>query len=310
MQHNTAWSKYQISAISCEQLMALRKLALLQFSKLLERQHSSMIRTLRLFSKKKDLAEFQRVYDSIDSLSKSDSTKLKSAMDISGELAAGANSPDNVIIDTKKISHQLGAQIGAHPTNEIPSTRKRRKNKIKKLEQQLINEKLSILPKSNSNIFQDGESSQENAQKFANHLTAASDYRNDNLKSALIFHKQSRVVFGVPLSTIIQQTGQALPQRILEAMRFIRKIAQQEVGIFRKNGVKTRITKLKELIDKNECIHFQSSDFTVFDVADMIKLYFRELPECLLTNKLSDILLTHYNSRKRIILWFTFWSSN
>lgn len=36
--------KYQISAISCEQLMMLRKLALAQFSKLLERQHSSMIR--------------------------------------------------------------------------------------------------------------------------------------------------------------------------------------------------------------------------------------------------------------------------
>ena len=45
LQHNNAnLSKYQISVISCEQLMILRKLALSQFSKLLERQHSSMIR--------------------------------------------------------------------------------------------------------------------------------------------------------------------------------------------------------------------------------------------------------------------------
>ena len=65
---------YQISAMSLDQLMSLRKIALLQFSKLLERQHSTMIRyvfllyrlilfifnicllflirTLRLFSKK------------------------------------------------------------------------------------------------------------------------------------------------------------------------------------------------------------------------------------------------------------------
>ena len=41
---DTTWSKYQISAMSLEQLMALRKLALIQFAKLVERQHSSMIK--------------------------------------------------------------------------------------------------------------------------------------------------------------------------------------------------------------------------------------------------------------------------
>ena len=40
----TTWSKYQISAMSLEQIMSLRKLALIQFSKLVERQHSNMIR--------------------------------------------------------------------------------------------------------------------------------------------------------------------------------------------------------------------------------------------------------------------------
>ena len=35
---------YQISAMSLEQLMSLRKIAMLQFSKLLERQHSTMTR--------------------------------------------------------------------------------------------------------------------------------------------------------------------------------------------------------------------------------------------------------------------------
>lgn len=212
---------------------------------------------------------------------------------------------DNVIIDTKKISHQLGAQIGSHPTNEIVSSRKRRKSKLKNLEDQLLlHEKLNILPKSSSNLFQDSEilgGESGTAKQLSANTTTATEYKNvnDNLKNTIFnnSNKATRVVFGVPLSTIIQQTGQALPQRILEAMKFIRKIAQQEVGIFRKNGVKTRITKLKELIDKNEPINFQNSDFTVFDVADMIKLYFRELPECLLTNKLSDILLTNYNSK-------------
>lgn len=311
LQHNATLSKYQISTISCEQLMALRKLALIQFSKLLERQHSSMIRTLRLFSKKRDLAEFQRVYDSIDSLTKSESSKLKVTSNFKDlDIINNGMFPESVIIDTKKISHQLGAQIGAHPTNEITSYRKRRKNKLKKLEQQLINEKLNVLPKSNSNIFQETEICSNESKINQLNTSGHVEYKNvnDNLKNTIFnnSNKTSRVVFGVPLNTIIQHTGQALPQRILEAMKFIRKIAQHEVGIFRKNGVKTRITKLKELIDKNEFIHFQSSDFTVFDVADMIKLYFRELPECLLTNKLSDILLTNYNKilpeERKIIL--------
>ena len=95
----------------------------------------------------------------------------------------------------------------------------------------------------------------------------------------------------------MQHTGQPLPHRILEAMKYLRKIAQYEIGVFRKNGVKTRINKLKELINRNESINFQSSEFTPFDIADTIKLYFRELPECLITNKLSDILLSNYDSK-------------
>lgn len=104
-------------------------------------------------------------------------------------------------------------------------------------------------------------------------------------------------VFGTSLIVIMQHTGQPLPHRILEAMKYLRKIAQYEIGVFRKNGVKTRINKLKELINRNESINFQSSEFTPFDIADTIKLYFRELPECLITNKLSDILLSNYDSK-------------
>lgn len=44
IQSVNTWSKYQISALALEQIMALRKLALIQFSKLVERQHSKMIK--------------------------------------------------------------------------------------------------------------------------------------------------------------------------------------------------------------------------------------------------------------------------
>lgn len=112
--------------------------------------------------------------------------------------------------------------------------------------------------------------------------------------------RASNQVFGLSLEIIMQRTGQPLPQKIIEGMKILRKVAPRAVGIFRKNGVKTRIKRLKEAIDSNEEFKFQKT-FTIFDIADMIKLYFRELPECLITNKLSDVVLTNY-SRKRLIL--------
>lgn len=58
-------------------------------------------------------------------------------------------------------------------------------------------------------------------------------------------------VFGVPLSVILQRSGQPLPQCILHAMRFLRKSAPDSVGIFRKSGVKSRIQKLRNDLEQD-----------------------------------------------------------
>ena len=34
------------------------------------------------------------------------------------------------------------------------------------------------------------------------------------------------------------------------------------------------------------------TEFTVYEIADMLKLYFRKLPEALLTDKLSEVLIS------------------
>ncbi|KAJ8298015.1 hypothetical protein KUTeg_024546 [Tegillarca granosa] len=95
-------------------------------------------------------------------------------------------------------------------------------------------------------------------------------------------------IFGVPLLVTLQRTGQPLPQCILHAMRYLRKTAGDAVGIFRKSGVRSRIQKLKNDVEENaELVNFE--ELQAYDVADLVKQYFRELPECLLTNKLSEI---------------------
>ena len=49
-------------------------------------------------------------------------------------------------------------------------------------------------------------------------------------------------------------------------------------------------------------------DFSVYDIADMIKLYFRQLPEPVLTTKLSEMLIIIQQSESNSIYFtISFW---
>lgn len=101
---------------------------------------------------------------------------------------------------------------------------------------------------------------------------------------------KDKTVFGVPLLLSLQRTGQALPKCIQIALRWLRANALDQVGIFRKSGVRSRIQKLKVMTEtQGDNINFDGQQ--AFDVADLVKQYFRELPEALLTNKLSETFI-------------------
>lgn len=107
---------------------------------------------------------------------------------------------------------------------------------------------------------------------------------------------KDRNVFGVPLQVIVQRTGQPLPQGIQQAMRYLRNHCLDQVGLFRKSGVKSRIQALRQM---NEASGADGGGVTyegqsAYDVADMLKQYFRDLPEPLLTSKLSETFLQIY----------------
>lgn len=66
-----------------------------------------------------------------------------------------------------------------------------------------------------------------------------------------------------------------------------------QVGIFRKSGVKSRIQNLRELNESspdNVCYEGHSA----YDVADLVKQYFRDLPEPIFTSKLTTTFLHIY----------------
>uniref|UniRef100_A0A8C5STA0 StAR related lipid transfer domain containing 13 n=1 Tax=Laticauda laticaudata TaxID=8630 RepID=A0A8C5STA0_LATLA len=100
-------------------------------------------------------------------------------------------------------------------------------------------------------------------------------------------------IFGVPLIVHVQRTGQPLPQSIQQALRYLRNSCLDQVGLFRKSGVKSRIQALRQMNESSpENVSYE--DQSAYDVADMVKQFFRDLPEPLLTSKLGETFLHIY----------------
>jgi len=99
-------------------------------------------------------------------------------------------------------------------------------------------------------------------------------------------YKDKRV-FGVPLIENVRENGKALPPCILQALIYLRQTSLKLKGIFRKPGVKSRITKLRCCCESTGKFNLYD-DCSAYDVADMVKQYFRELPDSLMTSKLND----------------------
>lgn len=99
-------------------------------------------------------------------------------------------------------------------------------------------------------------------------------------------------VFGVPLAVNLQRSGHALPKAIQAAMKWLRVNALDQEELFRKSGVLNRIARLKATLDKSpDCDSLELYEGQQpYDVADMIKLYFRDLPESLLTSKAKNFI--------------------
>ncbi|XP_063169809.1 stAR-related lipid transfer protein 8 [Candoia aspera] len=104
---------------------------------------------------------------------------------------------------------------------------------------------------------------------------------------------KGKMVFGVPLIVSVQRTGQPLPQSIQQAMRYIRSQCLEQVGIFRKSGVKSRIQVLRQMSEASpDYVNYEGQ--SAYDVADLLKQYFRDLPEPVFTSKLTDTFLQIY----------------
>ncbi|MEQ2168162.1 hypothetical protein GOODEAATRI_011562, partial [Goodea atripinnis] len=90
---------------------------------------------------------------------------------------------------------------------------------------------------------------------------------------------KGRQVFGVPLLVSVQQTGEPLPPCILRALVYLRTECLDQ--------------HLREMVESDPD-GFTYEGQSAFDVADMVKQYFRDLPEPLFTSKLCETFLHIY----------------
>ncbi|NXT27159.1 STA13 protein, partial [Syrrhaptes paradoxus] len=113
------------------------------------------------------------------------------------------------------------------------------------------------------------------------------------MKRSKVPDYRDKMVFGVPPIINVQRTGQPLPQSIQQAMRYIRSRCLDQVGIFRKSGVKSRIQALRHMNETSpDNVNYEGQ--SAYDVADLLKQYFRDLPEPIFTSKLTDTFLQIY----------------
>uniref|UniRef100_A0A8D3BM49 StAR-related lipid transfer protein 13 n=1 Tax=Scophthalmus maximus TaxID=52904 RepID=A0A8D3BM49_SCOMX len=104
---------------------------------------------------------------------------------------------------------------------------------------------------------------------------------------------KERSVFGVPLIVHVQRCGFPLPLCLQQALGHLRTTCLDQVGLFRKSGVKSRIQALRQQCELSpDSVSYE--DQSAYDVADMVKQFFRDLPEPLLTSKLGETFLHIY----------------
>ncbi|KAJ6251092.1 rho/rac/cdc gtpase-activating protein [Anaeramoeba flamelloides] len=105
--------------------------------------------------------------------------------------------------------------------------------------------------------------------------------------------KQKKKIFGLPLHEVIKIEGKlptSPPQIIEKTIMYIEEYGLQEVGIYRLSGSISKMQYLKKQFNQGVTLNLYDAVDDVKTVSSLLKLYLRELPEPLLTEKYTNRL--------------------
>ncbi|CAH1801983.1 unnamed protein product, partial [Owenia fusiformis] len=99
-------------------------------------------------------------------------------------------------------------------------------------------------------------------------------------------------VFGVKIQTVTKRENNNIPAIVLSCVQEVEKSGLKELGIYRVSGSSSDVQQLKKAFDRNSKGAAKLvTEFDINAITGVLKLYFRELPEALFTDKLYPSLV-------------------
>ncbi|KAG7664050.1 BEM2 [[Candida] subhashii] len=93
------------------------------------------------------------------------------------------------------------------------------------------------------------------------------------------------LTFGVPISHVCARDGTAYPSFLEGIFQEIENNGIKDVGIYRISCAVTELANLKSTIDRIGTLEFHLRSYDTHALTSVVKTYFRELPDALLTDK-------------------------
>eukprot|EP01103_Thecamoeba_quadrilineata_P017578 TRINITY_DN6304_c0_g1_i1.p1 TRINITY_DN6304_c0_g1~~TRINITY_DN6304_c0_g1_i1.p1 ORF type:complete len:1009 (+),score=168.11 TRINITY_DN6304_c0_g1_i1:207-3029(+) len=134
----------------------------------------------------------------------------------------------------------------------------------------------------------------EDNKKFSFSWTSPSDFASwhEAFSKQFAFYQKCRI-FGVELSKVEQDPDLPVPRLFGMITRHLLHYSGYKAeGLFRIAGSKSVVGQLKEVLDKGVPPDFSLNTYEAVDLAALLKLYFRELPEPLLPFNCYEPLMT------------------
>jgi len=105
--------------------------------------------------------------------------------------------------------------------------------------------------------------------------------------------KQQHKFFDVPLKDLMNEQFRykknlKIPTFIHDAIKYILRNGLNHKGIFSNCGTPENIFALRDSLNRGDTIDFEKQKLAIQDVCELIKMFLRHLPDCLLTSDLCD----------------------
>lgn len=94
--------------------------------------------------------------------------------------------------------------------------------------------------------------------------------------------------FGIPIEVVCKRENSAIPKFLDQIFEAIESEGLKDVGIYRIGSSLSDLNATKLAIDKHGTLDFQEKSYDIHTLTSIVKSYFRELPESLLTDEVIE----------------------